>query len=604
MGGGRAVRRLLYIFVILLLASLVTAAGAGEARSERFSASDSLTYPGEKFVLTKDELALYNMHTLQDILDLVPGVVWWQAGPPGAYNGYSIDGRSHIGVTLLMNGVPFYIPYGEESLDRFLPFSRLKLVEVSYSGSPAAPGDISTNGFVNFIIEEGSREGPESEIDFTFGKNNRRARRAWFSTPRSHISAAITYDQFLHDSFESLAAKPTAKIGEYDTRTVLLDLYLNTQAGDNLLLRLQRFEDDFGGTALSASENIRYSGYNAEVKYTRSGFSALMGQRQVEQTRLIGRINSLVTKGSLRWDGRLGRVTVGSYAMIERTLYSNILFSIPFDPEYRRLEGGGIAGGEVGRGFSWRAGIFGGSHSDAGGYVGGEAVLWHENGDGFSQYLSAARRLRLPSGQELYQPGVYDTVDSIDYLPAGNTGLEPELSDEVYIGASRAGRFSIDLFMREERSRIVRSETSPSFYYSNGSSTVSGGRFRFMVDVTTWGIDTWAKLGADLYSERSPWTPGIPAYRILFSAQMSRRVFKETETVTLRWDSRFEGKREWAGVELGAYDVHTVSISMTLLSAILRGEVRNLLDERYETVPGYYMPGRYWTIGIIWSFFD
>ena len=138
-------------------------------------AGDSLLMPTEVFVITREELIERNVHTFDDILLLIPGVSLWREGPHGAEGGFSIDGRSHRGVNLLVNGIPTIDAYTLESLTRFLPLSRLLRVEVFYSGSPCFSGDLSSRGFINVVLEEGGREGPASEIDFTYGTANRRA---------------------------------------------------------------------------------------------------------------------------------------------------------------------------------------------------------------------------------------------------------------------------------------------------------------------------------------------------------------------------------------------------------------------------------------------
>jgi len=33
-------------------------------------------------------------------------------------------------------------------------------------------------------------------------------------------------------------------------------------------------------------------------------------------------------------------------------------------------------------------------------------------------------------------------------------------------------------------------------------------------------------------------------------------------------------------------------------------EYRNILNERYETVPGYTMPPRHYIVGVFWELFD
>ena len=45
-------------------------------------------------------------------------------------------------------------------------------------------------------------------------------------------------------------------------------------------------------------------------------------------------------------------------------------------------------------------------------------------------------------------------------------------------------------------------------------------------------------------------------------------------------------------------------MSLTVLGAVAKFEMKNILDEKYETVPGMYMPGTHYRFGINWRLFD
>jgi outer membrane cobalamin receptor len=64
------------------------------------------------------------------------------------------------------------------------------------------------------------------------------------------------------------------------------------------------------------------------------------------------------------------------------------------------------------------------------------------------------------------------------------------------------------------------------------------------------------------------------------------------------------GSRRFAGVELGRYSLVDLSLSITVIGAVVKFEMRNVLDEHYETVPGMYMPGINYRFGINWHLFD
>ncbi|HER43664.1 MAG TPA: hypothetical protein ENO08_04310, partial [Candidatus Eisenbacteria bacterium] len=53
---------------------------------------DSLSFHGGVLVITREDLSEYNIHTLDDILRLVPGVSIWREGPPASEGAFTVDG--------------------------------------------------------------------------------------------------------------------------------------------------------------------------------------------------------------------------------------------------------------------------------------------------------------------------------------------------------------------------------------------------------------------------------------------------------------------------------------------------------------------------------
>jgi hypothetical protein len=570
------------------------------------SAGDTLLFPNEVFVITAEELAGYNVNTLEDILEILPGVVHWITGPRGAHSGFSVDGRSHRGMTLLVNGKPFYDPYTLEHIARFLPLSRLERVEVIYSGSPLFTRDVSSNGAINIVIREGGGEGPLAKANFTYGRNNRRARRIWFSTPSSRIGATLAYDEYLQDAFIAYAPILNRRIGDYDTRSVLMDLSVNTDAGDDVLVRLHRFEDTYVGTAYSPREDVRYDGFDTEIRYQRGGFSASIEQRNLSLYRRSIRRSHLLTVGAARWDGMVRGVWIRAFASARHVICKITERGIAFDPSFHRVEGGIGAAGDVHGALSWRFGLFGGAHNVVGSYIGGEAGIRRGDNRAFSQSLMVSRRIRIPSAQELFQPEIPgDTTQTIQTpSTSGNEALSSEVTDELAFGASSPGLLTLDLFARRERSRIVLTGSDTAVYRADGTGTVAGVRGRIVRRGSVFGFRYDVSAGAEYFVKRSEHTNGIPEYRCLGGIVLSRSVFKETETVTFRWGMEFIGERSWDDTTLGSYVLNDVATSMTVLGATITVQMKNLFDVSYETYPGYLMPERHWIMGVFWTFRD
>ncbi len=598
-----------------LIAGLILSAGAGEIRCalQTGASPDTLVFPNEVFVITREELVEQNINSLDDLLDLLPGVVYWRAGPNGSTSGFSVNGRGGTGVTLLVNGEPFCDPYTLESLGRFVPFSRLERVEVIYSDSPLLTGDLSSNGAINLVIAEGGFEGPVTKVDFTYGRGNRRARRAWFSTPAYYISAALAYDEYLQDAAVVYTPDRSVKLGQYDGRSVVSDVSLSTDEGNEVMIRFHSYEDTYVGTVTSPTEDVRRDGFESSIRYRRDAFTARLSQRTFKLSSLSGRRSALILRGSSNWSGSMGALEFRSFVMGERLSFENaqrifvdslgVTRIVDFDTEVYRVEGGVFVGG-AGRGaVTWRAGLFGGSHNVAGGYLGGEAGVYRSFGNLFSQSIMVSRRFRVPTAFELFSDEVAAAGASGAACDPQGAPLVPEVTDEVSLGTGLFGRVSIECFTRRENSRIIR--TAGGQLLAEGTGTVVGSRGRIRMDGSILGFECVYLVGVEYFGKRSRWTDAIPRYRLLGSAVIGRPIFKKTERITMRWDIRAVGKRSWEGFTLGSYLVNDLSVSLTILGdATFRFQMKNLFDAGYETVPGFRMPERHYRIGIAWNLFD
>ena len=581
---------------IVLVAVALCSPAYGEA-----TPPDSLAFPGEVLVITREDLSEYNIHTLSDILRLVPGISYWRKGPPASEGGFSIDGRSPRAILLLLNGDPLTDPYDLDQLDNFIPFSRLERIEIHYRASPYVSGEIGAAAAVNIVLEEGGREAPSSELDFTFGRGNRRARRIWFSTPRAEISGLVAYDEYLQDEFESFLADPYKKLGRYDGRSVLLGLDLVRGAGRGVRLRLHRYEDTYVGTAYSAEEDIRHDGYDARLGYRRGDFDISIRQRVVNLSRIGERRSALLLEGRARWSVSAGGMTARIFLSGERSSFDVRTGSARIEPSMHEMEGGMEALWRTGSNLVWRLGCYAGEQSEIGAYVAGEAGLSWCGGGFLRPYGLVRRTVSAPSALEIFQPESLLTTVGNGYLPAGNEDLEPELSEELRIGAGLLGTVTFDLFARNEKRRIRPIE---DLYGNDDGGRVTGARGRFSDNGDILGLRYGVAASLELYGERSELTRGIPEYRIVGGLLLQRDVFKETETLSLRCDAEIVGERVWEGIDLPAYMTYDVSLSMTILSARVAFQYRNILDEEYETVPGFLMPGRHYIIGIWWELLD
>lgn len=604
--------------LLLAFASSIPVAGSGSEASRYggaylSAAADTLSLPGEVFVLTAEEMARFDINTIEDIIEHLPGVSILQDGPPGSETRFSVDGRTVKGMTLLVNGVPYNDPYNEDPLARFLTLSRVRWVEVIYSSSPSLTGRAESGGVINIVIEEGGRKPPVAAGDFTWGANGRKARRAWFSSPDAFINGTIAYDEYMQDFFESIVADPAALVGEYNSRSVLLDLTMKGKAGDRVLVRLRTFEDTYNGTrnspyyhgSLYPPESVRNSGIDSEIRYVRSGVEVSLRQRLVEMRRTAGVTSGLVFGGAVTYHGLAGSTALKGFVSAERAAFENSLRGEPFSPDVDRLEGGLTAGGGMGA-LRWRGGVSAGTITGSGFYAGGEAALSHGKSMGLYQTLIVARRVRTPTTEELYQPELEYLPGGDPFSTAGNPGLGHETSDEVSLSLGYGTAVTTDIFARFERSRIMLEGSDPATYMSGGSDDVFGLRASMRGGGSTHiaSFDYNWRLTGYWFADRAEITPGVPEYYVRGGFFLSRPSFKKTELFTIGVFASETGSRHFPGIELERYTLLDLSASLTIMGVVARFEMKNMLDEKYETVPGMYMPGAHYRFGLNWRLFD
>jgi outer membrane receptor protein involved in Fe transport len=239
-------------------------------------------------------------------------------------------------------------------------------------------------------------------------------------------------------------------------------------------------------------------------------------------------------------------------------------------------------------------------------FAGGEAALSHGNEKGIYQTFMVARRVRTPTTEELYQPELEYLPSGDSFSIAGNPGLGHETSDEISLGLGYGTSVTTDIFARFERSRIILEGSDSAVYMSDGSDDVIGLRASLRGGGST-GIASFSyhwQLRGYWFADRAEITPGVPEYYARAGLWLSRPSFKKTESFTIGVYASETGSRLFPGVELGPYSLLDLSVSLTVIGAVVRFEMKNVLDEQYETVPGMYMPGSHYRFGINWRLFD
>jgi outer membrane receptor protein involved in Fe transport len=225
---------------------------------------------------------------------------------------------------------------------------------------------------------------------------------------------------------------------------------------------------------------------------------------------------------------------------------------------------------------------------------------------GLYQTLIVARRVRTPTTEELYQPELEYLPDGDPFSTSGNPDLGHETSDEISLSLGYGTTVTADIFARFERSRILLEGSDPAMYMSEGSDDVFGLRasLRGGGSAHVASFDYHWRLTGYWFADRPEITPGVPEYYVRGGLFLSRPSFKKTELFTIGVIGSETGSRFFPGTELERYALLDLSVSLTIMGVVARFEMKNMLDVKYETVPGMYMPGTHYRFGLNWRLFD
>ncbi len=583
--------------LILLMWWAAAAECRAAAGSDYSASSDSLLMPGDIYVIEWEYLRRLNIDTFDDILQIAPGVSSWREGVPGSTTGFSVDGSK---TALLVNGRLTDNIYTSEPLEKYVDLGRMIRVEVIRRGLFSLTGEIGSGNAINLVVERGGRESPFTRADFTYGGSNRRARRIWFSTPRSHVSAAISYNEYLQDAIEALDYGQNRLIGDDHMKSVSFDLSLGGDRG--ALVHLTRFEDSFNRTACLRSEDIRTSGFDSWIDYSGSGFRGSVRHRGIERLRASGRMTGLCSSLGLELDRSLGNLHLRTFLKGRNYLFENRFSGVETDPEIHNYFGGATLFSRLAGHFPLRGSVFLGDHSVSGNYLGWEMGAAREGGGGSYQSLTLSRKPQLPSAAMFFHPvSGLSAPECFDIVSAGSGGLNPQMVEEVSAESSSGFGLILNLFYRRIHDLIEPEGPAGAFGNAPGFEEVSGIRARFGEDLSWRRFTLELEAGGEYFFETGGIGAGVPEYTATGNLYLRFPMFRRTEIMTLHLNSMAFGRRHWYGEYTDSDSVHNFSLSLTLMSAVIRFQYKNILDTEYQTVPGFNMAERHFRVGILWN---
>jgi hypothetical protein len=582
------------LFLIPLL--LAAPAAVAEVLPGSSIASDSLTIPGEVYTVGAEYVRRLNINTFDDILEIIPGVSFWREGPPNSATGFSVAGRR---ASLMINARPADNIYTSEPLVKFIDPGRLVRVEVARSGVSAITGEPATEAVINLVVERGGREYPFTQADFTYGESNRRARRIWFATPQSYVTASISYNEYLQDAIESLDFGQNRLIGNDHLRSVSFELCLGRDR--EVVVQFRNFEESFNSTACERSEDIRSSGFDSRIDYTRGRFRGSIRHRGYERLRQYGRMTGLCSGFSGEYTRSYERFDVRGFLKGREYLFENRFSGVESDPHLSNYSGGLTFFSKAAEKYPLRGSILMGSHSELESYLGWEVAAARE-GEKSYQSVSFSRRVQLPSPSLLFHPvSILSDPECYDVLEAGSRNLSSSLVEELSVRSSFGIGVVLEVFHRRIHDPVKSGYPGGGVYNADDTGELSGALIRLRRELAWNRFVLEADAGGEYLFVSGYPEEGVPEYRGVGNLYIRFPLFRKTEIMTLHLNSIIYGRREWRGELTGRAAVHNFSLSMTLMSALIRFQYKNLTDTQYQTVPGYYMAERHFRIGILWD---
>ena len=288
----------------------------------------------------------------------------------------------------------------------------------------------------------------------------------------------------------------------------------------------------------------------------------------------------------------------------DKVIFENDVWGQRFDPRISLLECGVSINADLKRMIGFRTSIAGGNQNHVGNYLGGELALTKKWKPGVVQSFSVARRVRVPSVEELFQPEIERSIYGEHRASAGNSALGVCSSNEYALSFEVPSRGGVRIFGKEFRSIVTLSDSLIPRYESVNGGWVSGVRGTYKRLFGLLGVRFHTSSSVEVFTSRIDQVPGIPEYRILSTVFFRTPAFKNTETLTIGMNAELVGSRKFYRKTLNNYLTIDLFGSLTIMSARVHFAIKNVLGQEYQTYPNYLMPGRYILVGLYWKLLD
>ena len=547
-------------------------------------------------VLQSDELKA-NVLDAVNLLDSQPGVAMSSSGGVGSQTGIRLRGLSQSYVAVRVDGVDVSDPTGTQNSYDFggvIPFG-FDQIEILKGSQSAIYGSEAIGGVLNFKTNTSNTLGKKTDTNLTVGSNNTLAANFKYTQIQDSGSYALSINNISTDGY---SAKSNNEEADPYSKTEIR-FVVDQNISDQLTL---------GATALYSDEEIDYDGFDHETDHidrSRAAGSVYASFETGSVTNKITRSFSKTDRYDLNgWNKSfIGNRDVWSYTGQTIVNGANVTFGYENIAEEANIDGQIKDSKETALVSEIIYAL--GNSSDIS--LAARQTSSKNYGDDTTFRIASINRhqneltSRLVLSSGFRAPSLYELFDSF----YGNSTFIPETSLNAEIGLvkkfTEATNLSVTIFNNTVDNLIEFNNDTFIYEQNNGSTKTNGLELSSNLKVS----DT-VTLNTD-YTFTTSETGNVKAVRVPkhdlvlaiekqfndnFSGLASLRVARDIEDTV--WPSN---------IQMPNYEILDISLTYDINDkSSVYLQVKNLVDEQYETIKGYNTGGRQVFAGIRASF--
>ncbi|UCE65895.1 MAG: TonB-dependent receptor, partial [Candidatus Zixiibacteriota bacterium] len=554
-------------------------------------------------VVSSDEIAVAPVNNINDLLEYVAGIDVAQRGSEGVQADVSIRGCSYEQTLILVNGVKVNDPQtGHHNMDLPLTLNDIDRIEVLKGHGSRLYGPDAFGGVINIITKKRTGKSAEANItagDFGYGEGG-----VSLAYPLLGLDNQISFSKRKSDGHRA------------NTEFDISNVYFNTShkaAGDEIDFSIGYTDKKFGANNFYSDifpnewEHTSLYFLNTSYQITSGAFSSSprLFWRHHEDDFVLDRdrpewyrnrhttdVYGVEVQSELRT--KYG-ITAGGGEFAREELSSSSLndhlrshLGLFIEQKFNGIDPFILALGTNASYYSrWGWTISPGI--DAGYLVTGNLKL----------YSSIGRSFRVPTFTELY----YQSPAN-----AGDENLKPERSISYEIGFTYTRKsyfMKTNLFLQDCNDLIdwVRENDSDPWKARNISSTLTGGfeySFELYPDFSLQNLK-FPRLQVNYsYLDSDRKTADFESKYVLNYLRhqlQSNIVIDFSKTISNAWMARYEDR-----VNGKSYSIFDMRFQWLWKNIKMHADITNLFNTDYEDIGSIPMPGRWFRVGITYSF--